>query len=77
MNTWTHTLSLPRHFLATAIATYALVVSVGDSLTLLLHLHAGWTRSDLAFSAMLALVVTIPATFMERARRRQAEVVQG
>lgn len=75
MTVWMRTLSLPRYFLATAIGGYLLAVGIGNSLTLLLDPRVGWTRSSLAFSAVLALAVASPSTSKERARRRR--VVQG
>ena len=70
------TLPLPKFFLATVIACYMVEVSIGNSLTLLLQPHAGWTRSDLAFSAILAVAITVPAIFKERSRRRNVGIAQ-
>lgn len=68
-NAWMRTLSLPRFFLAIAIFVFALEVGAGVGLRLVPWMHASWTRSDLAFSAISTLLIAVVLTFKERWRR--------
>lgn len=69
VNAWMRTLSLPRFFLAIAIFVFALEVGAGVGLRLVPWMHASWTRSDLAFSAISTLLIAVVLTFKERWRR--------
>jgi hypothetical protein len=71
VNSWMHTLSLPRYFLVTAIVVCAVEVGADIGLALLLPSHASWTRSGLAFPAISVLLLALTATLKERSHRRQ------